>query len=338
MLLREARVIDSIERTAESILGQAPGAVVRYRLLRDVLKRPADAADLRQPRAKLADSLCVQELGREQWEDGGWGAFHSRSTKLKQKIASTEVGVERAISLGLDASHPILQRASAYLLSIMEGTRPFPDYPEKNDRWRTGVRLFLASTLSLIHPAHPALDDDRRLWREIAARTFRSGRYREQDEMDAHAELTGATVKDSYLVLNNRYSLNVLGSKPKALPEEPEGMLLRWLWEHPSGIGYLEIPLSQPPPAKSGPLDRWFASLEMLARLFPGWVRFARPAVEWLREQRGPEGFWDFGPKPSSVSFLPLSDDWRSRQNRLFDWTTRTLVLLRKYYDGMQRC
>ena len=29
-------------------------------------------------------------------------------------------------------------------------------------------------------------------------------------------------------------------------------------------------------------------------------------------------------------AFLPLSDDWRNRQDRLFDWTTRILVLLRK--------
>jgi hypothetical protein len=69
------------------------------------------------------------------------------------------------------------------------------------------MRLFLTSTLSLICPEHPALEANRALWLEIARRSFRSGKYNAQDEIDAHKELTGATVKDSYVVLNNRYQL-----------------------------------------------------------------------------------------------------------------------------------
>jgi hypothetical protein len=325
---------EDIEATATKILDLTPGIVVRYRLLRDVLKKGSDCPELRQAQDNLKHSPHVQELDQEQWTDGGWGAFHSRSTRLKQRIPSTEVGVERALSLGLDASHPVLQKVSAYILSIMQGDIAFPDHPEKNDRWQTGVRLFLASTLSLIHPDHPALNDDRELWREIARRTFQSGKYSEPDEIDAHAELTGATVKDSYLVLNNRYQLNILGSTPGTLSEELETTLLQWLWERPDGIGYLEIPLNQPPPTKPGPFDRWLTSLEMLARLFPTWVHFAQPQIEWLWKQRDERGYWDFGPRPSSMSFLPLSNDWRNRQSRLFDWTTRVLILLRKYYDG----
>jgi hypothetical protein len=329
-------MIDNIETTATKILDQAPGVVVRYRLLWDVLKRGADCPELRQAKDDLQHSLHIQELNREQWKDGGWGAFHSRSTRLKQKIPSTEVGVERALSLGLDASHPILQKASAYIVGIMQGDIAFPDHHEKNDRWPTGMRLFLASTFSLIHPDHSVLNDDRELWHEIAKRTFQSGKYSEQDEINAHAELTGATVKDSYLVLNSRYQLNILGSTPGMLSEGLETALLQWLWERPDGIGYLEIPLNQSPPKKSGPFDRWLTSLEMLARLFPAWVHFAQSTIEWLEKQRDERGYWDFGPRPSSMSFLPLSDNWRDRQNRPFDWTARVLILLRKYYDGKE--
>jgi hypothetical protein len=328
-------MIGVIEETATRILEQTPGTVVRYRLLRDVLRKAPNSPELQQAKDGLKHSRWVQELADEQWIDGGWGAFHSRSTRLKQKIPSTEVGVERALSLGLDAAHAILQKASAYILAIMQGDIEFPDYHEKNDRWQTGMRLFLASTLSLIYPDHPALDNARKLWHEIARRTFQSGKYREQDEIDAHAELTGSTVKDSYLVLNNRYQLNVLGSTPGMLSEELEIALLQWLWEKPDGIGYLEIPLNQPPPTKPGPFDRWLTSLEMLSRLFPTWVRFAQSSIEWLWKRRDEQGYWDFGSRPSSMSFLPLSDNWRNKQNRLFDWTTRVLILLRKYYkDG----
>lgn len=204
-------MIDVIEATANQILSQNPDAVIRYRLLRDVVMVPPDSSELHQAKADLAQSACIQELADEQWEDGGWGAFHSRSTLRKQKIPSTEVGVERALALGLDANHPILKKASAYIQAVMRGELAFPDYQEKN--------------------------------------------------------------------------------------------------------------------------DRWLASLELLSRCFPVWVDFAHPSIEWLWEQRNEQGLLDFGPRPSSIAFLPLSDNWYTRQNRLFDWTTRVLILLRKYLD-----
>jgi hypothetical protein len=328
-------MINAIQATAHRILEKSPDDVVRYRLLRDVLKKPASDAQLRQARENLSNSLNVQELAREQWADGGSGAFHSRSTHLKLKIPSTEVGVERALALGLDATHPILDRTTGYLLRIIKGEVPFPDYHEKNDRWPTGMRLFQASTLSLIHPQHPVLEDDRKLWLSIAGMAFQSGTYHEKDEIEAHARFTGATVKDNYLVLNGRYQLNILGSIPGKLPLELERALLRWLWQRPDGIGYLGIPLNREPPATAGQIDRWLASLELLARSFPSWVNFARGAIDWLWNHRNEQGCWDFGTRPASISNLPLSDSWRRKENRVFDWTTRVLVLLRKYTESV---
>jgi hypothetical protein len=217
---------------------------------------------------------------------------------------------------------------------MIQGRLAFADPAEKNDRWPIGVRLFLASTLSLIHPAHPVLDGDKKLWHRIAQRTFQSGQYDEQDEIEAHAELTGASVKGSYLVLNGKYQLNLLGSTSGMLSTEREHNLLRWLWGKVNGIGYLGIPLNLEPPASPGPFDRWLSSLELLARSFPSWVEFARPSIAWLWEQRDEQGYWDFGPRPVSVSNLPLSDSWRARRNREYDWTTRVLVLLRKAHDA----
>jgi len=98
-------MIGVIEETAARILEQKPEPVVLYRLLRDVLKGAYNSPELQQAAEDLKHSRYVEELADEQWVDGGWGAFHSRSTRLKHKVPSTEVGVERALSLGLDASH-----------------------------------------------------------------------------------------------------------------------------------------------------------------------------------------------------------------------------------------
>ena len=330
MLEKKIELINEITR---HILEKSPGSVVRYRLLRDVLGLPVNDTELQEARESLGKSQCVKTLAAEQWEDGSWGAFHSQNTKVKQKIPTTEIGVERALALGLDGEVPLLCKAADYILSIMNGHRPFPDRHEKNDRWQTGMRMFLASTLSLIYPNHPELEPDRNLWWEIAEEAFQSGTYREMDEVQVHKRLTGVTVKNSYLVLNNRYQLNILGSIPGTLPRQLEKSLLKWLWSREDGIGYLGVSLHSAPLQKPGTVDRWLASLELLSRGFHRWV----DAMDWLWSLRKEDGFGDFGPRPSSITNLPLSDTWRNKQNRVSDWSTRVLILMRRFYQASDK-
>jgi len=286
----------------------------------------------------LSESSNVRQLENEQRDDGGWGPFHSRSSRLKQRIPSTEVGVERAITIGLEIDHPMLRKAREHIVDILEGRTPFPDYEERNDRWPMGKQLILCSTLSQIDPAHPLLDKPRKLWLEIAKRTFESGTYSEEDESRAHAELTGASVKGTYLVLRSRYHLTLLGSDSASLPRPLEGMYLDWLWRSQEGIGYLGVPLAAPPPFGSpGPLDRWFASHELLSRYCTKeWGCRARAAVEWLLRNRTRIGQWDFGPRASAQHYFPLSESWKARDAREVDWTVRVLILMRRYRDTIE--
>jgi hypothetical protein len=324
----EMDTLDAIVEVANSILDKSPGPVVRLRLLRDVLGFDPQSPQLREARSALEHSRWVQVLADEQRPDGSWGPFHSRDTRLRQKTLTTEMGIERAVSLGLVPSHPILQKASAYIQSLMEGKTPFPDRQEKNDRWQTGVRLFLAATLALIEPDHPAIARDLTLWLAIAQRAFQSGDYNAQDEIKAHVQLTGATVKGSYLALGGKYQLRLLGSGDGLLSDQLETALLQWLWHRQEGIGYLGVALNRPPAGGPGPVDRWFASHELLSRLFPAWQQTARPAIAWIWQQRDEHGYWDFGPSPASSCCLPFSDSWRTKTNRQFDWTARVLTLL----------
>ena len=322
---------DLIHTIAEHILAGDAGPAVRFRLLRDVLARPSDSPELVQAQQDLSTSRWVQELEREQRENGSWGRFHSRDSKAKWKILTTEVGVERALALGLDVGHPILSKATRYLVELLEGpVADFPDPPERNDRWPTGARLFTAATLALVQPDHPVLDDVWNLWLSIVQRTFAAGRYDPGAEMRAHRELTGATVQNSYLVLSGRYQLALLGARPDALPRDVEQALLDWVWHKEDGIGYWCVRLSSPDGyLDTWSLDHWFASLGLLSR-FPGWRERAGDAIRWLWDRRTPAGWWDFGTKTS----VRLSETWRKGLARQFDWTTRVLVLLQNYYAG----
>jgi hypothetical protein len=324
--------LDTLAEIAEGLLAMNADVVVRFRLLHDILADRYGEPDLRRAYDGLLQSRWVRQLADEQWSDGSWGPLHTQDYAAMQKIPTTEAGVERAVAMGLARDGPILRHATSYLLGLLRGKVPSRDRPEKNDRWETGVQLFAAATLAQIQPNLPALDAVWALWTRIAGRAFASGSYDAGDEVSAHRDLTGASVAGSYLVIDSKYALALLASRASALPPDLEEALVDWVWHKEDGVGYLREPLSRPPcPMKSGPVERWFASQELLSR-FPSWRRRAAGVIGWLWEQRADQGWWDFGSRSRLSSVLPMSESWRTKGSREHDWTTRTLILLRRYY------
>ena len=63
--------VRELEAIAESILAEDPDPVVRYRLLREVLRCSASDGRLKTAREGLDTSRHVQLLQREQHADGG---------------------------------------------------------------------------------------------------------------------------------------------------------------------------------------------------------------------------------------------------------------------------
>lgn len=318
-----------IPEIAARLLAADPDPVVRLRLQRDVLQIPA--SQLLMAKKEIDANPWVKQLADEQHSDGSWGRFHSRDSQSKQKTITTEFGVARGLALGLDASHPLFCRTVHYLTQLMRGAVEFPDRAERNARWPLGVQLFVAATLAQLKPHHPFVDQAWNLWAEIASRAFASGRYDSAAEIQAHRALTGATIQDSYLVLNNKYTLTLFSARPADLPPGLAAALLDWLWQHPDGLRYLGvIPADLPISASPGVMDRWFSTQELLAR-FPGWKQRASKLVTWLWAQQGADGLWNFGPRSPGSHYFPLSANWRKPQHRKFDWTTRVLTLLAQY-------
>ncbi|MBN1392480.1 MAG: hypothetical protein JW947_06735 [Sedimentisphaerales bacterium] len=329
------RELSIIEKTANRILHSNPGPVVRYRLLRDVLRNSADDCELIRARKDLSRSRHFQELKHEQLSDGSWGRFHSGNHGTKRRIPTTEIGVNRAIAIGLKHDHFILRKTVRYIIQILKGRLDFPDPPEKNDRWATGIRLLAASTLSSIQPNLSVLDGTLGLWLKIAHKTFASGKYDADAEIYAHRELTSATVKNSYLTLGNKYQLILLGSRTNVLSPKAEKALLTWVWNKQNGIGYLCQPLYNfGTHLGTASIERWLTSIEIFSR-FKSWRPFANKAIDWLWDNRNQQQLWDFGPAAKSKYsyYFPLSDNWHRKQSRQNDWSVRILALLRNYYD-----
>jgi hypothetical protein len=308
-----------------------PDPSVRVRLLRDGLQVPSEDPRLLKAREALENSSHVTLLRNEQRGDGSWGRLHSRDTAARQSVPTTEWAVERAVAIGMDAGHPILDAAAAYLAGVVTGRVIPSDPPEKNDRWAAGLRLFAASTLARIDPSHSAIDPVWTLWHEIARRTFVSGAYSAEDEAAAHSELTGASVRGTYLVLSNRYALSLLASRAGRMDGDLRLAMARWVWHSPCGVGYFGVPLAAPPDAThAGVLERFLLSHEIVSA-FGTTGAPTGPLADWLEEHRRADGLWDLGPRASWTSALPLSESWRRSDARAIDWTARILTLMSRW-------
>ena len=105
--------------------------------------------------------------------------------------------------------------------------------------------------------------------------------------------------------------------------------MIDYILQHPDGIYYIcEGPLSQPPelfPSKH--TSRYLAALELLARYPTAPERLAF-AIDWLEQNRAPDGTWDMGPSVKDGVYFPLSDNWRRAETRKKDCTERIKKLL----------
>lgn len=313
-----------IVETGKSILDRQPNAVVSFRILRDVLLQPSDSPDLDSAREQMLTHSWVKELAQEQQADGSWGRFHSMDSTLKACFPTSETAIRRALALGLDKDTPVLKKAVRFMEKVLTGKSVWSDRVEKSEGWPIGVETITAGTLAQAEPFHPAILKSWAYWVQIAERSFLTRKYDPKAEWQAHKELRGIGI----IYLRSRYALTLLSAQK--LPPSLDRLIVDWIWNHPEGIGYLGADMKHPQPVH---IFNWLESLEILSA-FQNCRDMMAQAMDWLWQQRNPDGLWDFGSKVSKSLYFPLSDDWRKTGNRSIDHSTRVLALLQKFTNG----
>lgn len=323
--------LNDVEKRAELILDQQPDPLVEWKLLTDVLRLGRRSSRVRSARGNIDESRWISELASEQRSDGSWGRFHSADATGSQLISTTESGVERAVTLGLPEDHQIVSSVRAYLESLLSGHALFPDPPERNPRWQIGVLLFTTATLAQLDSGHTTLDNARSVWSRIVSQAFATGDFDQKSESEAYRKIANLSGSLGYLQIRNRYTVALLGSCPASLDLATGQAYLRWLYESERGLGYIGIDPTLSPSQLGRALDRWLSTLELLS-LYPAWKQIGLPTIETLWSCADENGLWDFGPRANAYN-LHFSEDWRRRQNRAFDHSTRILALFRRMFD-----
>jgi hypothetical protein len=354
-MARTASISEVISSAAARVLDAQPSVSVQLRIARDILG-DHDLTALASARGIAANHPARAMLRNVE--------FRERDVWMRTDVGGCVRGgvddaFRAALNAGLTRDDPLIQEAiakTAAFIELCEQETPWEDETLHGQKRLTkfGYITGLPGALSYVAPSHPivvkyrdmaiqqirahlqtgdfSVEHEERLWPAIYGDKLASPRffeaYRKYDFWDTHHPH----------VLSWRV-FRLAGSDSSGLTERERSHY------YDVAVGYKEwggskwtsriIAHDFPKP------DRYAqaVSLQFEAfcdmQLYPYWGKNAAAFVEWVVDQRGPDGLWDFGVPHNgfgSATLARISESWRGR-HRALDWTTHVLLLLRRYME-----
>ena len=278
---------------AEKLLSLDPDPIPRYVIARQLLDLDPAHPDCRAAYEAVCAHPYVEKIAAAQNERGFWDPFHG----------TTEGNIRRLLSFGLDASHPTLARARAYLVRLSDGWETTGQY-EKQDHplWYPEMLepLIAASMLSLLEPDHPLVQKHRSVWAAFAEEIFADGDYDEAHDIAVKASHFGYPVRRPIPPFNYYCLLLTAPVNGKSvLSEKTDRALVDFVMTKLPSLGYVY----NEPPGIPIPIDtyrrdsrdfwHWVRALSIIAP-YRGFAAYEKTIGDFLLSQRNEGGLWTF--------------------------------------------
>lgn len=322
---------DELIQSANALLDFCEYPAVKYSDLLLIQKVPYEDVRLSALREDFWNSDIVQELYQTQSFRGDWGSLNSKDYSVKAKIPTTTVGIERCLYLGLTLEDKdMLFLAQEHLESYLLGTNTDPLY-NKNERAIPWQIAQICALLEAIHPYNELCDRTYHEWHYIAKRAYSDGEYSYERDAAAQHEIFGT--REARLI---PMQSKLLVAREKELSSELEASMLRHLGGHANECGYFweKTPTQLPENFIHNKTRRWFATFNYINQ-FRGSSMYLSHVVEWLLENRRPDGLWDWGTQTKDPwgYFGYYSCNRNYTHNRIVDCTMEILHFLKKYIE-----
>jgi hypothetical protein len=305
----------SVLKVLDRIQALSPCAAVQYRIKR--ILRQDIGSDLFDA---FYSSKWVELLKANQLEDGGFGRFHSRDSKKKQKFPTTELAVDSMKMLGIPRGNPMADKLCDYMEQLLRREIEWPDGFEKNKWYRPAQPLFVASKLSVFGSDCRAYLEIFNSWHAILKEAFADGEYNAERTDRISRELLGCDIDRSYIGLNSIYPIELFGNMQAEISDALKHNYLKWLHRSGKPILYTSVVLDQG-------LNNSFSGLYRVYLLLSGFSCFKTEFEEELSQlidKRKQDGFWNFG---KDFDCQRLSEDWKSQIRMDIDHTILALLL-----------
>ncbi|MBQ8511277.1 MAG: hypothetical protein IJ497_01565 [Clostridia bacterium] len=285
----------------------------------------------------------AREILDLQEPDGKWGCFHSLAQSYGAP-KTTEQALRRLKRLGFTIEDECIRRAVSYMDDCLTRKNNIPDCREKFHDWDVFTDLILATGIRQFTKENANANAVAEKWAAVITAGFEGGGA-DPEACGSHGiyrrsgVCNQARYEEAYrdilkpnggvlLGFANYYHVSLLAG---CLGEEAESAFLENIITGERGIYYIyEGPLTiLPAEFQSKAASRYLAALELLADYRQAGDMLTS-AVDWIMENRMPDGRWDMGKSVNDKVYFPLSDDWRKAETRTADCTERIGALLGK--------
>ena len=270
----------------------------------------------------------AQQIISQQNSDGTWGRnFHSLSQPSNRYPLTTEQALRRLLALGFTANDAPIRKTLDCLTSCLMGERKIDDYWEKTHDWQLFTQLMLSAWIRVFEPENAVALSFAKRWANVIGASFAEGCFKHEAYLAAYQTEFAPNPKGAREI--DPTALYHLLLLPGVLPREVEALYLDHVINKADGIYYVYSKLiAEPPGCFQTKQASWYcAALETLAR-----YDLAREqlgfAIDWLKANQDSDTQWDFSSKASDGVYFPLSDSWRTAEDRRLDCTNRVRALL----------
>ena len=328
----QAMTKDEFNKYAMNLYEFTEYPAVKYKILFSLFDVPYEDEKLIELRKDFLKSDIVEEMAQTQDIHGGWGKLRSKDYSVKAKIPTSQTGINRCLYIGLTIEdRDILFMANEYLLSFLDGTNEEKLY-DKNERANPWQMAEICNLIEAIQPNTPECDEIYNQWLYIANRAYESGEYSYEADRAAQHEVF-FTREDRLVPMQSELLLK----RRELLGPEIENAMLRHLGGLANQTGYFwdKIPSKLPEDFKNNKMRRWFHTFNYINQ-FQGSELYLKDAVDWLQEQIGENGLWDWGTQTKDPwgYFGYFSCNRHYQHNRVVDCTMEILSFMKKYLDN----
>ncbi|MBT6150092.1 MAG: hypothetical protein HN712_15425 [Gemmatimonadetes bacterium] len=345
-----------ISSAVARVLDAQPSASVQLRIARDVLgdDNLTDLASARcipenHPARAILRNIEFSESDVWMKPDVGGGVR-----------GGVDDAFRAALNAGLTQSDPLMQERiaeTATFIELCEEETPWEDEALHGQKRHTkfGYITDLPGALSCVAPSHPIVVRYRDMATQQIKAHLRTGDFSVESEEALWPGIYGTKLASTrffeayrqYDFWNTHHphvfgwhAFRLVGSDSSGLTEKERSRY------YDMAVGYKEwggtewtsriIAHDFPKP------DRYAQAVALQfeafcdMQLYPYWRRNAALFVEWVVDQRRPDGLWDFGVPHNgfgSATLAKISESWRGR-HRALDWTTHVLLLLKRYMES----
>lgn len=262
-------------------------------------------------------------------EEGMWGNFHTLSHPTHNKAITTEQAIRRLRILGYTKDDEPIRTVIERMCLCVAGEKKIDNYYEKTHDWVLFEKLMLSAWIRLFDPQNEIVLDFANKWAFLAERAFKSGAYNRDDDIKAFTSQFGRKPKSSFETGFGMFYHAVL--LQGILTPKTENLLIDYYLSKEDGIYYIyDKPLHTLPEVFAAKKTSYYlAAIEILLGYEQAGSKLQFIA-EWLYANKDKNGQWDLGIQAKDGIYFPLSDSWRSAEDRKSDCTERITNIVRK--------